>query len=107
MISLSHLNKLTLLVIFFTVLTFSFAFGEDEPADIWKKQENQNEQNIQTNDEKDITIEGSTLSDDVNKIIIKIDENEVGNYDRPRMPFYWVENDVPNHIQWKPAWGHH
>ena len=33
--------------------------------------------------------------------------NEVGNYDRPRMPFYWEENDVPNHIQWKPAWGHH
>lgn len=82
MISLSHLNKLTLLVIFFTVLTFSFAFGEDEPVDIWKKQENQNEQNNQTNDEKDIPIEGSTLSDDVNKMIIKIDENEVGNYDR-------------------------
>lgn len=31
--------------------------------------------------------------------------NEIGNYDRPRRPFYWEVNDVPKHINWKPAWG--
>ncbi|WP_300379098.1 amidohydrolase family protein [Henriciella sp.] len=31
--------------------------------------------------------------------------DEVGNHDRPRRPFYWEVNDVPKHINWKPAWG--
>ena len=34
MISLSHLNKLILFIVFFTVVTFNFSFSEDEPADI-------------------------------------------------------------------------
>ena len=33
--------------------------------------------------------------------------NEIGNHDRPRRPFYWEVNDVPKHINWKPAWGEH
>lgn len=32
--------------------------------------------------------------------------NEIGNYDRPRRPFYWEVNDVPKSINWKPAWAH-
>ena len=39
MISLSHLNKLTLSVFFFIILTFNPSFAEDEPQDIWKKDE--------------------------------------------------------------------
>lgn len=31
--------------------------------------------------------------------------NEIGNYERPRNPFYWEVNDVPKHIKWKPTWG--
>ncbi|MEP0314953.1 MAG: amidohydrolase family protein [Hyphomonas sp.] len=31
--------------------------------------------------------------------------DEVGNHDHPRRPFYWEVNDVPKHINWKPAWG--
>ena len=77
MISLSHLNKLTLFVIFFTILIFNFAFGEDEPADIWENKENQNEQSNQTNNEKNITIKSPILSDSVDKIIIKIDESKI------------------------------
>ena len=49
MISLSHLNKLTPFVIFFTLLTFKFVLAEENPADIWKEKENRNEQNNQTN----------------------------------------------------------
>ena len=33
--------------------------------------------------------------------------NEIGNRERARRPFYWEVNDVPKHIQWKPAWGEH
>ena len=77
MISLSHLNKSILFAIFFIILIFNTAFGEDEPADIWKDKKNQNEQNNESDNEKDITIESPIISEDVSKIIIKIDENNI------------------------------
>ena len=55
MISSSPLNKLIFSIIFFTILTFSFAIGEEEPVDIWKKKENKNEQ-INNGDEKKILL---------------------------------------------------
>ena len=73
MIRLSHLNKLTFFIIFFIVLTFNSSLSEDEPIDIWEKKENQNKQ---TTNEKDITIESPILSGDIDKIVIKIDENK-------------------------------
>ena len=82
MISLSHLNKLTLFAIFFTLLSFNFVLAEEKPADIWEEKENKNEQNDQTNIEQDITIESPILSDDVSKIIIKIDENKIEDHDQ-------------------------
>ena len=42
MISLSHSNKLILFVIFFITLTFSFAFSEDEPVDLFAVNEFKN-----------------------------------------------------------------
>ena len=81
MISSLHLNKLTFLIIFFTALNFCSASAEDEAVDIWKKEENKNEQNTQMDSEKDITIESPILSEDVNKIIIKIDESDIKNVD--------------------------
>ena len=77
MISLSHLNKIILFVIFLIILTFNPVLGEDEPADIWEKKENQNEEDNETDQEKDITIESPIISDDVKKIVIKIDENTI------------------------------
>ena len=74
MIRLSHLNKLILFVIFFIVLIFTAAFGEDEPVDIWKNEKIENEKNNEENNEKDITIESPILSDDVQKIIISVDD---------------------------------
>jgi len=67
MISLSHLNKLKEITIFFTVLILNSAFAAD-PVDIWKKKENQNEQSKQISNEKQITIKSPILSDNVNKI---------------------------------------
>ena len=77
MISLSHLNKLTAFVICLVILTFNFAFGEDEPADIWGKQEDQKKQSNEKDNQKDFTIESPILSGDVTKVVIKIDENQI------------------------------
>jgi len=81
MISLSHLNKLILFAIFFIILTFNTAFGEDEPADIWKSKKSQNEQNNINDNEKDITIESPIISEDIKKIVIKI-EDEIEDQNR-------------------------
>ena len=79
MISLSHLNKIILFVIFLIILTFNPVLGEEEPADIWEKKENQNEneEDNEIDQEKDITIESPIISDDIKKIVIKIDENTI------------------------------
>ena len=77
MISLSHLNKLTASVICLVILTFNSAFGEDEPADIWGKQEDQKKQSNEKDNQKDFTIESLILSGDVTKVVIKIDENKI------------------------------
>ena len=41
MISSLHLNKLALFVIILIILSIGSVFGEEEPADIWKKEENE------------------------------------------------------------------
>ncbi len=77
MISLSHLNKLIFSVIFSIFLSFNFSFAEDEPADIWKEENNLNKENKKKSKEKNLAIESPIISGDVNKIIIKINENEI------------------------------
>ena len=76
MISLLHLSKLSQFTIFFTILTFTSVLA-DTHADIWKKKENQNEQNNQISNEKEIATESLILSDDINKLTIKIDEQKI------------------------------
>ena len=100
MISLSHLNKLIFFVIFFIILTFNFAFTEDEPIDIWEKEENQNQQNNQIDNNKEIKIESPIFSDDIKKIIIKIDENEIGDHDRPVIGIFDPEENNFNLNMW-------
>ena len=100
MISLSHLNKLTFFAIFFTLLTFTFVLAEEEPADIWEEEENKNEQNDQTNIEQDITIESPILSDDVSKVIIKIDENKIEDHDRSIVGIFDPEKNNFNLNMW-------
>ncbi len=78
MISLKHLNKLLILAVFSIILISNIANGEDEPADIWKEQDNQKEEKNQNEEDDDITIESPILSDDINKIVIKINEDEIG-----------------------------
>jgi len=76
MISSSHLSKLILFFIFLSIVTFKPVFSEDEPSDIWKKKENQKEKSEESN-KQDITIESPILSENINKIVVKIDENKI------------------------------
>jgi len=76
MISSSHLSKLIVFLIFLNILTFNSAIAENEAADIWE-QNNDQEENNEPNSEKDITIESPILSGDIEKIVIKIDEDNL------------------------------
>ena len=100
MISSSHLSKLILFVVLLVIFTLNPAFSEDEPADIWEKKENQNEENNEANDEKDITIESPILSDDINKIVIKIDEDKIENQSESIIGIFDPEENNFNLNMW-------
>ena len=74
--SLIHLNKLISYIFFIYVIIFKFTICV-AAVDIWEKKENKAETLNQDNEEQDITIEGPTLSEDLNKVTIKINENEI------------------------------
>ena len=76
MIRSLHLNKLIHFIFFLYILIFIQTLCV-AAVDIWEKQENKSEQSNQINDEKEITIETPSLLEDVNKIVIKIDENGI------------------------------
>jgi len=105
MISLSHLNKFKLLLVFFVALIFSSVFAEEEAIDIWQDKENQNRQNTQIDSEKNITIESPILSDDINKIVIKIEENEIGDQDRSVIGIFDPEENNFNLNMWSQSDG--
>ena len=79
MISLSHLNKLIILVNFFysfNSLIILICRRRTRLLIYGKKKKIKMRQNNQTDSEKDITIESPILSEDINKIVIKIDEDD-------------------------------
>ena len=100
MISSSHLNKLILFAIFFIILIFNSAFGEDEPADIWENKENLNEQSSDSDNEKDTTIESPILSDNVSKIIIRIDDDKIEDQNRSVIGIFDPEENNFNLNMW-------
>jgi len=104
MISLSHLNKLKEITIFFTIIISNFAFAAD-PVDIWEKKENQNEQSNQISNEKKITIKSPILSDDVNKITIKIDEQKINNFEQPVIGIFDPEDNNFSLNMWSESDG--
>ncbi len=105
MISLSHLNKLIFFAIFFIILIFNSAFGEDEPVDIWKNKENLNEQSSGSDNEKDITIKSPILSDDVNKVIIRIDDDKIEDRNRSVIGIFDPEENNFNLNMWSASDG--
>ena len=99
MISLLYLNKLKKITIFFTILFFSSAHAAT-PTDIWEKKENQNEKNNKISDEEEITIESPILSDDVDKITIKIDEQKINKFDQTVIGIFDPEDNNFNLNMW-------
>ena len=80
MISLLHLNKNFFLSFFFIITFFNYA---NAATDIWKKQDGEKQEITITDDDKEITIESPILSEDVNKIVIKIDEQDIDTSEEP------------------------
>ena len=105
MINLSQLSKIIFFVIFLIILTFSSVLGVDEPANIWEKKENQNEEDNENDREKDITIVSPILSDDVNKIVIKIDENTIKGQNQPVIGIFDPEKNNFNLNMWSQTDG--
>ena len=77
MISLLYLNRLKILIIFFAAIIFSSAFSEEETIDIWKVENEKDNQGVENSDEKKITKESIIFSDDNSETKITIDENEI------------------------------
>ena len=77
MINLSQLNKLIYLSLFFTLIIFNISFSEEEPVDIWKKQEKNIEENNKVKEERKTTIESPILSSDEDISSISIAETEL------------------------------
>jgi hypothetical protein len=104
MISLLQLNKLKKITIFFTILFFNSAYAATS-VDIWGKKEDQNEQNNKISDEEKITIESPILSDDVDKITIKIDEQKIDKFDQTVIGIFDPEDNNFNLNMWSESDG--
>ena len=103
MISLSHLNKITQFTFFFTILIFNSALAATA-VDIWKKKENQNEQNNQTSEEE-ITIQSPILSDDVGEAKLSIDEKKIEESDHAVIGIFDPEKNDFNLNMWSSSDG--
>ena len=103
MISLSHLNKITQFTFFFTILIFNSALAVTA-VDIWKKKENQNEQNNQTSEEE-ITIQSPILSDDVGEEKLSIDEKKIEESDHTVIGIFDPEKNDFNLNMWSSSDG--
>ena len=104
MINLLHLNKLLISALFFLalILNTNFCFAAE---DIWKKQENKNEQKIEESSEEKITIESPILSDDTNKNITNISESEILNADQKIVGLFDPELNNFNLNMWSNSDG--
>ena len=75
--SLRHLNKFNFIVIIFTVFIFNNVLAEDEPADIWEKNDVKNETNTKVSNEEKIKLESPILLENDSEVKIQIEENEI------------------------------
>ena len=104
MISLLHLNKSIHILIIFLILIFH-APSVLSAVDIWEKKENENKQNIQNNNEDDVTIESPIISEEINKIVIQINENEVEDRDLTVIGIFDPEENNFNLNMWSETDG--
>ena len=99
MISLSQLNKL----IKFTIISLILIFNNNSvlaAVDIWEKKENEKKQENKSDNEKKITIESPILSDDTNKITIKINEQAIEDSENSVVGIFDPEENDFNLDMW-------
>jgi hypothetical protein len=77
MISLLHLNKLKSLLFFLIFLSIGFAQAEENAIDLWDDNETKINESERNEIEKNISIESPILSEDVNKVAVKIEEDKI------------------------------
>ena len=104
MIRLLHLNRLIKIIIFFTVIIFTPAHSVTS-EDIWEKKENNNENNTQAENEQEAIIQNSILSEDNEKITIKINEEEVDKFDQTVIGIFDAEINNFNLNMWSQSDG--
>ena len=100
MISLSHLNKFKFLLIFFIALIINPVFAEEQAIDIWEDNESQNNQDSEISKKSDEKIKSPIISDDINKIEIKIEEDQIGKQERSVIGIFDPEENNFNLDMW-------
>jgi hypothetical protein len=102
MISFLRLNKLILTVIFFTAFTSINSIADDETIDIWKNNDLDRQESDKDKNEniRDIEIQSPTLSGDVNKITVSINENQIVESDNSVVGIFDPEENKFNLNMW-------
>ena len=103
MINLSHLNKLILFTFFINILVFNCTISFSA-VDIWEKKNEENQSN-QINNEKEIEKKKPILSEDTDKIIIEIDENEIMDSNKSIIGIFDPEENNFNLNMWSQSDG--
>jgi len=77
MISLLHLNKLKYFLFFFTFIFIGFAQAEEDAIDLWDDEETKINESEKNDAEKNTLIESPIISEDINKVAVKIEEDKI------------------------------
>ena len=104
MINLSQLNKLLFFTFFLLLINFNSAFAATA-EDIWKNKKNNNNESNKSIEAEEIIIKNTTLGGEVNKITIKIDENQVKSSDQSLIGILDPEKNNFNLNMWSQTSG--
>ena len=106
MISLLRSSKLILQIVFFIALNINLAIAEDQAEDIWEDKTEKINQDTQTTSEQDeIKIESPIISSDIEKIIIKVDEDKIEDFQQTLLGIFDPEENNFNLNMWSKSDG--
>tara|TARA_B110000438_G_scaffold294978_1_gene337222 strand:- start:3242 stop:4978 length:1737 start_codon:yes stop_codon:yes gene_type:complete len=104
MISLSQLSKLKYFLVFFVIITSTSSLAEEEPIDIWKGNDNTLEQGVESEKNNSKT-ETPTITEDLKKTVVKIEENEILNQGESVIGIFDPEENNFSLNMWKQTDG--
>ncbi len=105
MISLLHLNKLKSLLFFLVFLCIGFAQAEEDAIDLWDDNETKINESEKNGVEKNTSIESPILSEDVNKVAIKIEEDKIKSKGQSVIGIFDPEDNNFNLDMWSRSDG--